>query len=153
MGECEIYARKWKSTPDGMIELAAILKNRLTFIFHEIEDESAVYTVFEVLNSRGLDVSWVDRMKSTLMAIAFESGSDNAGETITELHNTWRDIYACIGLRQGMSTEALRFAATLRAENPPRRVLSEVDSVEALRQYCAGDPRRAVESSKWILRK
>ena len=150
--ECEAYVKGWNAGgPGKLLELAAILKNRLTFILHEIQDEAAVYTVFEVLNSRGLPVPWVDRMKSTLMAIAFEAKSGNEVETIKELHHIWRDIYACIGLRQGMSTEALRFAATLRSEEAPRRVLSEIDAVEELRTYCKGDAARALETSKWIL--
>ncbi|WP_282434004.1 hypothetical protein [Desulfosporosinus lacus] len=35
-------------------------------------DESTVYTVFEVLNSRGLEVDWIDKCKSMLMGIDFE---------------------------------------------------------------------------------
>jgi hypothetical protein len=56
------------------------VKNRLTFIFHELDDEATVYTVFEVLNSRGLAVPWFDRLKSLLMGIAFEHGSGNKSE-------------------------------------------------------------------------
>jgi hypothetical protein len=55
------------------------------------------------------------------------------GLGIAELHTTWRDIYGAIGLRQGLSTEALRFAATLQADSAPSRSLGEQDSVELLR--------------------
>ena len=49
-----------------------ILRNRLGFIFYVLDDEGSVYTVFEVLNSRGLEVDWLDKSKSMLMGIAFE---------------------------------------------------------------------------------
>ena len=52
----------------------SLLRNQLSVIFHEIEDEALVYLVFEVLNSRGLDVTWFDKLKSLLMAVIFEHG-------------------------------------------------------------------------------
>ena len=58
--ECEKFVDKW----DDLISLTSILKNRLNFIFHEISEESTVYTVFEVLNSRGLPVPRLDRLKA-----------------------------------------------------------------------------------------
>ena len=70
--DCQAFVREWSG---NLIQLTSIVKNRLTFIFHEIDDEATVYTVFEVLNSRGLSVPWADRLKSMLMAIAFEHGS------------------------------------------------------------------------------
>ena len=39
---------------------------------------------------------------------------------IADLHTIWRDIYAVIGLRQGLSTEALRFGATLKMKEGRR---------------------------------
>src|SRR5579863_3090238 len=109
--DCTKFVNGW----GDLIQLTGIVKNRLTFIFHEIDDEATVYTVFEVLNSRGLAVPWLDRLKSLLMGIAFEHGSGNKAETIAELHGIWEGIYTTIGLRQGLSTEALRFAATLKS--------------------------------------
>jgi hypothetical protein len=58
-----------------------------------IPRQATVYTVFEVLNSRGLAVPWLDRLKSLLMGIAFEHGSGNKTEIITELHRIWEGIY------------------------------------------------------------
>jgi hypothetical protein len=54
MEECESFVAEWKARgPNALVELLDILRNRLSLIFHEIEDEALVYTVFEVLNSRG----------------------------------------------------------------------------------------------------
>ena len=63
----QAFIQGWTDSGEALSSLAALLKNRLFFLLHEIEDEQTVYTVFEVLNSRGLDVSWLDRLKSILM--------------------------------------------------------------------------------------
>jgi Protein of unknown function DUF262/Protein of unknown function (DUF1524) len=147
MRECGAFVRKW----GDLIQLTAIIKNRLTFIFHEIDDEATVYTVFEVLNSRGLSVPWVDRLKSILMAIAFEYGSGNREAIIEELHTIWEGVYQTIGLRQGLSTEALRFAATLKSKAQRSKALGEEDAVDSLYRQCGTDPGEAVKTSYWLL--
>ncbi len=134
-----------------LIQLTGIVKNRLTFIFHEIDDEATVYSVFEVLNSRGLSVPWLDRLKSLLMGIAFEHGSGNKAEIIEELHGIWEGVYRTIGLRQGLSTEALRFAATLKSNSQRSKALGEEEAVESLVSQCNSDPVKTVETSHWIL--
>ena len=85
MEECEQFIGQCNTGNLPVIDLMSLLKNRLNFVFHEISDESLVYTVFEVLNSRGLAVSWFDRLKSSLMAIVFEA-KDNTTEITNEVH-------------------------------------------------------------------
>lgn len=149
--DCQQFLRKWKENGNDLLSLGALLKNRLYFLLHEIEEEKVVYTVFEVLNSRGLSVSWLDRLKSILMGIAFELPKANNDALIKELHTKWRDIYAVIGVRQGLSTESLRFAATLRASAAPSRPMSEEDSVHALRDLALNDAKRLREVASWLL--
>ena len=135
--ECEEFAREWQQQ-GRLNDLVALLRNRLEFIFHETPDEALVYTVFEVLNSRGLPVSWVDRLKSMLMATVFETASGNQEKLLKEVHSLWSDIYRCIGLRQGLSNEALRFAATLRDTSRPNRPLSPQVAVSTLHGQATG---------------
>jgi Protein of unknown function DUF262/Protein of unknown function (DUF1524) len=146
--DCTKFVNGW----GDLIQLTGIIKNRLTFIFHEIDDEATVYTVFEVLNSRGLAVPWLDRLKSLLMGIAFEHGSGNKSEVIAELHEIWEGIYTTIGLQQGLSTEALRFAATLKSANQRSKALGEEEAVESLAKQCGTDAARTIETSRWVLR-
>ena len=148
ISDCTNFVNSW----GDLIQLTGIVKNRLTFIFHEIDDEATVYTVFEVLNSRGLAVPWLDRLKSLLMGIAFEQGSGNKNEVITELHGIWEGIYTTIGLRQGLSTEALRFAATLKSASQRSKALGEEEAVESLVKQCGTEPPKTVATSKWVLR-
>lgn len=148
--ECSAFVANWQQRGETLAALMALLKNRLHFLLHEVDDEKTVYTVFEVLNSRGLDVSWIDRLKSTLMGSAFDLVNVNQTGIINQLHTTWRDIYSVIGLRQGLSTEALRFAATLRARQVPNRPLGEEGSVDALRSK-ATTAKTIREVADWLL--
>ena len=147
--ECEKFVADWRAAGSALTDLVRLLKNRLSLVIFEISEERQVYTVFEVLNSRGLEVSWLDRLKSILMGAACDlpSGSE---ELIDELHHIWRNVYTTVGLRQGMSTEALRFAATLWGSEG-YRPLGEQASVDLLRQWAhSADGIRDV--SRWLLR-
>ncbi|MBI1928929.1 DUF262 domain-containing protein [Candidatus Poribacteria bacterium] len=146
--QCESFVDTW----NDRIELLRIIKNQLTFIFHEIDDEAAVYTVFEVLNNRGLHVSWLDRLKSMLMSVVFEHSKGNADEHIEELHQIWGTIYETIGLRQGLSTEALRFGATLKSPSRISKPFGEEKAVESLIDMCNNNAFKAIEISNWLLK-
>lgn len=147
--ECESFVDKW----GDRIELLRVVKNQLNFIFHEIDknNESAVYTVFEVLNNRGLHVSWLDRLKSRLMSVAFENNQGNSSESIDELHRIWGKIYETIGLRQGLSPEALRFGATLKSPSQISKPLGEEDAVESFTDQVGVSTSKAREVSNWLL--
>ena len=149
MEECEQFVTRWQNDDNSLVELVTLLKNRLTFILHEISDESLVYTVFEVLNSRGLDVSWFDRLKSMLMAIVFDRAA-NKSEIIDMVHLLWTQIYDCVGLRLGLSTESLRFAATLRNPECPNRLLGQEDAALMLYDQSKGGPDQVIETTRWL---
>lgn len=150
--ECKRFVENWPKDDRNLLDLLALVKNRLTFILHEIADEKTVYTVFEVLNSRGIAVSWLDRLKSILMGLAFKLEENVTRDTlIGDLHTIWRDIYSTLGLRQGLSTEALRFAATLYRENRPSKPLGEQESVDELRNE-ATDAQSIRKVAEWVLK-
>lgn len=148
--ECARFVDNW-AKHSSLIDLGALLKNKLYFLLHEIDDEKSVYTVFEVLNSRGLPVSWFDRLKSILMGIAYELPSANSKGLIENLRNTWRDIYHVVGLRQGLSTEALRFAATLYTDQSISKVLGEEDSVNTFKEFASEGAAEINKISTWLL--
>ena len=148
----EGFVRHWQEETNQPLQvLLAILKNRLRFIFHALEDERMVYTVFEVLNTRGLPVAWLDRAKAVLMGIAYEE-AQNQQAMINELHAIWQRIYEKVGLRQGLSSEALRFAATLWSSAEASKVLSDSDALEVFRSSAMDDPNNTIEISAFIER-
>ena len=152
ISECRKFVNDWGNEDGTLLDLAALIKNGLTFILHEISEEKTVYTVFEVLNSRGIEVAWIDRLKSILMGMAFSFEDETRERLIEELHGIWRDIYKVIGLHQGLNTEALRFAATLHATNRPSKPLSEQDAVDGLRDQASREGAKSIrEAAHWLL--
>ena len=145
--ECKSFVKKWGDPT----ELLRLLKNQLWFIFHETYDEEAVYTVFEVLNNRGLEVSWLAKLKSRLMEVVFETDQGNRTEHIDELHRIWGDFYRIVGLREGVDTEALTFAATLRSQRGSK-ILSDGDAVERLMKEVDTNVAKTIEISNWLLK-
>ena len=154
--ECKSFVDDWKDR----VELLSIVKNKLTFVYHEIDNKAAVYTVFETLNDRGLDVSWLDKLKSRLMRKVFEDDQGNSDEHIEDLHNIWGQIYKTLGplhkiasdmgLRENPSSEALRFAATLKADKAPSQPFGEKQSVNRFMKMCRSTSE-AIEVSNWLL--
>ena len=146
--ECKSFVDKWNDP----MEMLSIVKHQLHFIFYPIEDEASVYTVFETLNDRGLDVSWLDKLKSRLMAVAFEGNQGNKDEFISELHQIWGAIYQTVGLQQGLSTEALRFGATLTSSQSLSRTLNEEMAVRSFTEQVGTSTSETLAVSNWLLK-
>ncbi|MCK0166267.1 DUF262 domain-containing HNH endonuclease family protein [Jannaschia sp. S6380] len=160
--ECARFVENWQQN-DNLIELYGTIRNRLSVIFHEIADEAIVYRVFEVLNSRGLDVKWIDKTKSQLMASIFEYSNDQKGQVdgLHEMHTIWKAIYQNLGLRQDLGDEALRFAGTFaKSDEDPRKILSEEKASQELQRVagkeiktligCASDLQKTVKVVKQL---
>jgi len=154
ISDCEEFVQGWAEISGGtLVDLLGIIRNRLSVIFHEIEDEALVYTVFEVLNSRGLDVTWFDKLKSLLMAMLFEQCDEGAKPAaVKELHGLWTEIYQTIGLRQNLNRETLRFASTLRSPKSPNRPIDEERAVQMLTEQCFNSPKKVIDCTKWLLK-
>ena len=150
IADCKKFVKDWVGNGQALTLLVGHIKNRLSFILHEISDEKTVYTVFEVLNSRGMEVSWLDRLKSILMGAAYALEDADSEQLIKDLRVIWRDIYSTVGLSQGLSTEALRFAATLRASTPQNRPMSEQAAVDELRSAAHGS-KQIRDVARWLL--
>ena len=148
MDECQSFVQRWKNP----IELLSLLKNQLWFILHQTDDVETVYTVFEVLNNRGLEVSWLVKLKSRLMEVVSDAGQDNRIEHIEELHRIWGAFYGTVGLREGVDVEALTFAATLIYQYRASKVFGEGRSVECLMDKVDRKPAKTIEISNWLLK-
>jgi len=70
--ECKKFVETWKSSRD-VLTLMRLVLHRLGFVVYDTEDSRVVYTVFEVLNSRGLAVDWLDKAKAFLWAECMSS--------------------------------------------------------------------------------
>ncbi len=149
--DCEKFVAEWKDGR-GIEALMSLVLHRLGFVVHDTEDGRAVYTVFEVLNSRGLAVDWLDKTKSMVMGRAFElAGSPAAAEAeIQSLQNLWGEIYRELAKEDVPGDEILRVTATLHFGAGAGKPRSAEDSLERLRANCDAfeKPR---ELSQWLL--
>jgi hypothetical protein len=148
--ECEAFVAEWQTTRE-LTDLVTTIRHKLSMIYHELNDEGTVYRVFEVLNSRGLDVRWIDKTKSQLMASIYEyvePGSQADG--LHEVQNTFKDMYRLLGLDTQLGAEALRFAGTFSSDKPQNRVLSEQDASVALLRAADKSLATIVSSAKWL---
>ena len=151
MTDCERFIGEWRESGRSTGDLFGLIKNKLTFILYEINDEALVYSVFEVLNSRGLEVSWFDRLKNMLMGVVFEHTRDSNHEAIKEIHELWATIYRIVGLRIGLSNESMCFAATLCADNRPSRPLGEEDAANLLVERSKTDIRSVIDTTSYLV--
>jgi len=151
--ECENFVNQWSSE---ILSLLKLVKNRLDFIFYVLDDEASVHTIFEVLNSRGLEVDWLDKCKSMLMGIAFKELKDAKQEYIKDLEDDWSNIYRTIGINKKIpGQEILKFAATLEDISTSSKMISAENAMTLFRKKCEGDkgdPRKVIEVSKRFLR-
>lgn len=148
--ECEAFVAEWASE-GKLIELLGTIRNRLSMIYHELADEATVYRVFEVLNSRGLDVRWIDKNKSQMMSSIFEFVEEGArADGLSEMRAIWKDIYRKLGMRLALGSEALRFAGTLSVPDRPGRVLSEEEASIALIERAGKEISTIVGTAEWL---
>ena len=79
-------------------ELASFLKHKvgknLLFIQITVEDELNAYTVFETLNSRGVELTSTDLLKNYLFSLVAKSSSD-----LEQVKKQWKKIIDIIGLK------------------------------------------------------
>jgi hypothetical protein len=148
--ECKIFIDEWLKS--DTISLLKLIKNRLEFIFYVLDDESAVYTTFEVLNSRGLEVDWLDKCKSMLMGIAFEKLQDGKKDCIDELRDCWSKIYRTIGLKKIQGQDILKFTVTLEDKDGGSKVSKPEKAIEFFRGICENDPKQVIDISYKLLK-
>lgn len=147
--ECRLFVQEWSAERGGPMSLLRLVQNKLGFVVYDTEDSRVVYSIFEVLNSRGLAVDWLDKCKSILMGKAFElsSNQDAAESAIRTLQDIWSKIYKAIAGVGVSGQEILRVTATLHYgpyHGKPKRA---DDALELLRNDCdnADKPRQISE--------
>ena len=156
INECKRFVREWQKT-NNISALMSLLLHRLGFVVYDTEDSRVVYTVFEVLNSRGLAVDWLDKTKSVLMGRSYELCTSPAviEAEIQGLQGIWSQIYQEIAKERVPGDEILRVTATLYYGPGAGKPRSPEDSLELLRGECDayGKPRGVSERLLDVARK
>jgi hypothetical protein len=149
--DCERFVNEWIKSERDLLALLRLLRNRLGFVVYDTDDNTIVYSVFEVLNSRGLEVDWLDKSKSVLMGRAFElsKNAQVAAAKIEELNALWGKIYERLALEPVPGQEVLRVAATIRLGDEAGKPLKAETALSKFRDFCDEVEKTATVSS-WL---
>ncbi len=151
ISHCQKFLAVWKQTRQSL-DLMRLILHRLGFVVYDTEDGRVVYTLFEVLNSRGLAVDWLDKTKSVLMGKAYElSASPTAQQAeIESLQSIWGHIYGEIAKQDIPGDEILRITATLFYGPGHGKPRPADESLELLRGECKA-PNSPTQISERLL--
>lgn len=148
--ECTRFVVEWEQDHGDVLSLLRLVQNRLGFVIFDTEDSGIVYSIFEVLNSRGLAVDWLDKCKSILMGRAFElAKTPEASEAaISGLQKLWGNIYLEISKRSVPGEEILRVAATLQFGPSRGKPQPPDNALQSYRAACTtADKPREISSA------
>lgn len=97
------------------------ITQKLHFTFYTIEEECEIGMTFELMNSRGKELSVLELLKNYLMHwISRNGGEDLDRKSLTQLINkNWKDTYTNIGQCNGDEDQCLRVAWTLYCSHTP----------------------------------
>ena len=95
---------------------------KLNFSFYPIEVESEIGMTFELMNSRGKELSHMELLKNYLMYWVYRNIPDvSEKENFTNLINkAWKEVYVNIAKCNGSENQCLRIAWTLFVNYTPK---------------------------------
>ena len=95
---------------------------KLNFSFYPIEVESEIGMTFELMNSRGKDLSSMELLKNYLLYWVYRNILDNSEkEDFTKtINKTWKEVYVNIAKSNGSESQCLRIAWTLFVNYTPK---------------------------------
>ena len=115
-------AAKGKDGLQYLQDLYDAITRKLVFTFYTIEEECEIGMTFELMNSRGKDLSVLELLKNYLMHWVSRNGVDEAERSaMTVLINKdWKDTYTNLGVCGGNEDQCLRVAWTLYCSHTPK---------------------------------
>lgn len=149
--DCQVYVNEWYDEFGDVITLFRIIRNKLGFVAYDTDDPRVVYSVFEVLNSRGLVVDWLDKCKSSMMGLAYEKAKsdETRNNFIDELNDLWGNIYEELATCNIPGHEILRVTATLYTGTEAGKPPKAETALASLKETCYS-PEDTIKISKQI---
>lgn len=98
------------------------LTRKLNFTFYRIEKESEIGMTFELMNSRGKDLSILELLKNYLMHWIYRNmNQNNEQEDLTSIVNkSWKEVYSNISFSKGNEDQCLKIAWILYCTHTPK---------------------------------
>lgn len=105
-----------------LAELFEAIVDKLNFTFYVIESPSEIGMTFELMNSRGKELSVLELLKNYLMHWIYRHcPNDHENRTLSDLVNkSWKNIYTNIAKCEGSEDQCLRIAWTLYCDHLPK---------------------------------
>lgn len=120
-----------------LLDWIEYLTDKAKVIVVEVNDEAAAYTIFEVLNDRGLELSVSDLLKNFIFRVA--------GDKVSEAQAHWSRM---VGILEGSGAEEKALKTFIRHAWASRNgVTREKDLYDKIRQHVTGK-QRAVSFAK-----
>lgn len=120
-----------------LLDWIEYLNDKAKVIVVEVNDEAAAYTIFEVLNDRGLELSVSDLLKNFIFRVA--------GDKVSEAQAHWSRM---VGILEGSGAEEKALKTFIRHVWASRNgVTREKDLYDKIRQHITGK-QRAVSFAK-----
>ena len=101
-----------------------VMTNKIVFTTYSIAEECEIGMTFELMNSRGKDLSYLELLKNYLMYWAFRNTDANDAsdrENLTKsINRHWANIYTHLGKAHADDEQCLRIAWTLYCSHLPK---------------------------------
>jgi hypothetical protein len=140
---------------DLQIDVSSItqhLLDNMRFVLQIMGNQADVFRIFETLNSRGLEVSALDKVRAHLMGVVHRNSPQRIRRSNTEqMQAVWQGIYKSFDQPRLDHDETVRFAARLYSDDPGSKVPGESESIDIIKMDCEGNPSKAIEWSNRIL--
>ncbi len=96
---------------------------RLNFTSYFIEKESEIGMTFELMNSRGKELSSLELLKNYLMYWIYRNTENNndKNELTTTINKSWKEVYTNVSACNGDEERCLRIAWTLYCSHNPKQ--------------------------------
>ncbi|MDE0472796.1 MAG: DUF262 domain-containing HNH endonuclease family protein [Ekhidna sp.] len=107
---------------DYLKDLFDAIIRKLNFSFYPIEVESEIGMTFELMNSRGKDLSSLELLKNYLMYWVYRNVSlpNEKEDLTTTINKSWKEVYINIANCNGSENQCLRIAWTLYHSCTPK---------------------------------
>lgn len=105
-----------------LINLFDAIIRKLNFSFYTIELESEIGMTFELMNSRGKDLSSLELLKNYLMHWVYRNIKEPTEkvDTTNVINKNWKEVYVNIAKCNGSESQCLRIAWTLLIDYTPK---------------------------------
>ena len=116
----QVELRKKKSI-DYLQNLFNVITQKLSFTYYAIEEECEIGMTFELMNSRGKDLSILELLKNYLMHWISRNVNDGQEriDLTSRINQDWKDTYTNLGTCNGDEDQCLRVAWTLYCSHSP----------------------------------